>query len=79
MCLFAPGIEHPLDMTIERLHDTDAAAVCHSLFQRLLELTSVIFPLPSQTLHLTGDDQRSRGSQQDFPHGGPKSASLAFA
>jgi hypothetical protein len=45
MCLFAIGIEHPLDMTIERLHDPDprqhrvtprlhsisaSIAVCHS-------------------------------------------------
>jgi hypothetical protein len=23
MCLFAIGIEHPLDMTVQRLHDPD--------------------------------------------------------
>jgi hypothetical protein len=37
MCLFAIGIEHPLDMTVQRLHDPDprqhsvTAARLHSI------------------------------------------------
>ena len=52
MCLFAIGIEDPLDMPIERLHDTDprqhsiaAAAAQHQRFDRRLPFRQVGFRL----------------------------------
>ena len=50
MCLFAIGIEHPLDMTVQRSHDSNprhhrvpAAAAQHQRFDRRLPFWQVGF------------------------------------
>ena len=50
MCLFAIGIEHPLDITVQRLHDANprhhrvaAAAAQHQRLDRRLPLRQVGF------------------------------------
>ena len=60
MCLFAIGIEDPLDMSIERLHDTDprqhriaAAAAQHQHFDCRLPFRQIGF-LPGKLRNVVG-------------------------